>query len=59
MSMADTVTHDQVRAARLVAELAKTWGVPVPPTLREIAGAEPVADPKSRRLNGHTPPTSD
>ena len=57
--MADTVTQDQVRAARLVAELANTWGVPVPPTLREIAGAEPVEDPKSPRVNGHTAPTSD
>ena len=57
--MADTVTRDQVRAARLVAELASTWGLPVPPTLREIAGAEVAADPKSRRVNGHTPTTSD
>ena len=57
--MADTVTQDQVRAALLVAELARTWGVPVPPTLREIAGAEPAADPKTQRVNGHTPPTSD
>jgi hypothetical protein len=50
--MADTVTHDQVRAARLVAELANKWGVPVPPTLREIASAELVVEPKSPRLNG-------
>ena len=56
--MADTVTQDQVRAARLVAELAKTWGRPVPQTLREIAGAERVADPKSKRVNGHTPTSS-
>ena len=57
--MADTVTQDQVRAARLVAELANTWGLPVPPTLREIAGAEPAEDAESQRVNGHTPPTSD
>jgi hypothetical protein len=59
MSMAHTVTQDQVRAARLVAALANTWGRPVPPTLREIAGAEPAEDPESQRVNGHTPPTSD
>ncbi len=59
MSMADTVTQDQVRAARLVAELANTWGRPIPPTLREIAGAEPAEAPEAQRVNGHTPPTSD
>ena len=58
MSMADTVTHDQVRAARLVADLAIKWGVPIPPTLREIAATELVVDPKSPRLNGHSAATS-
>ena len=52
--MADTVTNDQVKAARLVADLASKWGVPVPPTLREIASAELVVDPKSPRVNGHS-----
>lgn len=56
--MADTVTHDQVRAARLVADLASKWGVPIPPTLREIASAELTIDAKSQRLNGHSAASS-
>lgn len=54
MNMADTVTHDQVRAARLVADLASKWGVPIPPTLREIASAELIPDSTAQKLNGHS-----
>ena len=46
---ADTVTSDQVRAARLVANLARTWGVAVPQTLQDIAEAD--LEPGSK--NGH------
>jgi len=49
--MADTVTRNQVRAARLVADLARTWEVPVPQTLRDIAEAD--LEPGS--TNGHAP----
>jgi hypothetical protein len=48
---ADTVTTDQVRAARLVADLARTWGVAVPRTLQDIAEAD--LEPAS--TNGHAP----
>jgi hypothetical protein len=48
---ADTVTSDQVRAARLVADLARTWGVAVPKTLQDIAEAD--LEPAS--TNGHAP----
>ena len=51
---ADTVTSDQVRAARLVADLARTWGVAVPQTLQDIAEAD--IEPAS--TNGHAPDTS-
>ncbi len=45
MTEADTVvngrvTVNQVRAARLVADLARTWQVPVPQTLQDIAETE-------------------
>jgi len=48
---ADTVTSDQVRAARLVADLARTWVVAVPKTLQDIAEAD--LEPAS--TNGHAP----
>ncbi len=48
---ADTVTVNQVRAARLVADLARTWQVPVPQTLQDIAEVE--LEPAS--TNGHAP----
>ena len=56
MTKADTaangrVTVNQVRAARLVADLARTWEVPVPKTLRDIADAD--LEPGS--TNGHAP----
>ena len=45
------VTANQVRAARLVADLARTWGVAVPQTLQDIAEAD--LEPAS--TNGHAP----
>jgi hypothetical protein len=45
------VTANQVRAARLVADLARTWGVAVPQTLQDIAEAD--VEPAS--TNGHAP----
>ena len=45
------VTANQVRAARLVADLARTWGVAVPQTLQDIAEAD--LEPAS--TNRHAP----